>query len=267
MEIYRWVETALAQMRFPPDRNAVRQELWDHMLDRREVFLAQGMNMDEAEAEAARVMGDPVETGRLLNRIHRPWLGWLWQASRGLLIAAVVLAVILGVNHERNSYIDWSGMLPRPDRNWDLDGCFYDLAQYLEEETQTVTVRPGAVERAGVYTLELDHGSWVKGETHQRLTLGFRVKSKNPLDLDPRGFGSRLLAEDDLGNVYAVLEREDPAEVYASVFAVATDLDWRDPYLHLCFDAEDGMERQWIRFYVPDTTFDITIDAEGRLIP
>lgn len=96
MEIYRWVEAALAQMRFPPDRKLVRQELWDHMLDRREDFLARGMTMEEAEIEAARVMGDPVETGRLLNRIHRPWLGWLWQISRGILIAVVILSVILG---------------------------------------------------------------------------------------------------------------------------------------------------------------------------
>lgn len=262
-----WTETVLNQMRFPPDREAVRQELWDHLMDRREDFIAQGMSEWDAGDAAVRVMGDPVEIGRQLNRIHRPILGWIWQISRIMLITAVILSVILGLNYERNSYIDWRGMLPFPDENWELDGCFYDLGQYLEEEYHTVTVRPGVVEQAGVYTLTLDHGSWVKSETNQRLTLGFRVESNNPLDLDPRGFGSRLLAEDNLGNQYDILDRSDPAEIFTSLFATWPDLDWRDPYLHLVFQAQDGIDRQWIRFYVPDTEFEVTIDAEGRVIP
>lgn len=262
-----WLETVGVQIKFPPDRKAILAELADHMSDRRTAFMEQGMSALEASEAVAAIMGDPVEVGKSLNKIHRPVLGWIWQLSRGILVAAVVLAVIFALNYNRNSSFDWGGMLPEPDRDWELDGCFYDLAQYSDEELQSVAIRTGAVMQAGVYTLELDHGSWVKADSRQRLTLGFRVKSKNPLDLNPRGFAVRLRAEDDLGNLYDIREWNEVCCISSNVFAGWPDLDWRDPYLHLVFEAQDGIERQWIRFYVADTDFEITIDAEGRLIP
>ena len=80
--IQKWVETAVKQMKFPPDRKYVRQELWDHLLDSRDHRVEQGMDLKEAEEASVKAMGDPVETGKLLNKVHRPWLGWLWRASR-----------------------------------------------------------------------------------------------------------------------------------------------------------------------------------------
>ena len=41
-------------------------------------------------------MGDPEEIGRALDRVHKPWLGWLWVASRVVLILALVTALFLG---------------------------------------------------------------------------------------------------------------------------------------------------------------------------
>jgi len=29
----------------------------------------------------------------------------------------------------------------------------------------------------------------------------------------------------------------------------------------------DGVLRKWVRFYAPDTEFDMTISAEGRVLP
>ena len=55
----------------------------------------------EDEQRVLASMGDPVELGRELNLQHKPWLGWLWMASRILLIVSVCLviglAVLLGV--------------------------------------------------------------------------------------------------------------------------------------------------------------------------
>lgn len=40
-------------------------------------------------------MGDPKEIGRELARVHRPWLGWLWQVSRWAAALAAVLAIVV----------------------------------------------------------------------------------------------------------------------------------------------------------------------------
>ena len=50
--IQTWVQTAVKQMRFPPDRDKVRQELWDHLLDSRDHRVEQGMDIKAAEETA-----------------------------------------------------------------------------------------------------------------------------------------------------------------------------------------------------------------------
>ena len=42
--IQKWVETVVKQMKFPPDRKYVRQELWDHLLDSRDCRVERGHN-------------------------------------------------------------------------------------------------------------------------------------------------------------------------------------------------------------------------------
>ena len=36
-------------------------------------------------------MGDPEEVRAALAKVHKPWLGWLWQASRVALWVAVCI--------------------------------------------------------------------------------------------------------------------------------------------------------------------------------
>ena len=49
--------------------------------------------LEKAEVRLMNSMGDPAELGRELNQQHKPWLGWLWMASRVLLTASVCLVV------------------------------------------------------------------------------------------------------------------------------------------------------------------------------
>ena len=51
-------------------REDVRKELLCHIEDQKAAFLS------EAEEAAVREMGDPVETGNELDRIHRPKMAW-----------------------------------------------------------------------------------------------------------------------------------------------------------------------------------------------
>lgn len=258
-----WLQTVGAQMKFPPDRDAVLAELADHMADRREDFIKQGMTSSEAGEAVAAIMGDPVEVGKTMNRVHRPVLGWLWQISRILVVAALVLGLCQWIWNDRFSA---RTIVPDLSYDWELDGCAYGLEQEGAEAETLASVSSGHVERAGVYTLTLDHGNWTMTEDRQQLLLGFRLKAESLFDLNPLGFSRWLCAEDDLGNTY---QRQYIGANTLQVSRNALNLyecEWRAPYLHLMWTVEDTTPREWIRFYIPNTDFDITVNAKGMVI-
>ncbi len=77
------------QMRCKAMRPAVERELYAHILDQKAACMADGMSEEDAEKEAVRQMGDPVEVGVGLDRIHRPRMDW--KAA-----GCIVLLAILG---------------------------------------------------------------------------------------------------------------------------------------------------------------------------
>ena len=84
----QWLDEAVKGIRFGPDRAAVRAELEAHLEDKaadlQRIF--PDMLPEDAEARALEDMGDPAEIGKELARIHRPWLGYLWRASKWIAI-------------------------------------------------------------------------------------------------------------------------------------------------------------------------------------
>ena len=93
-----WLDLATAGIRFKPDRAAVRAELKAHLEDKYADLRRLYPDMDDWDItkRAAAQMGDPEEVGRALARLHRPWLGYLWRASQGLIVLAVALTLCLG---------------------------------------------------------------------------------------------------------------------------------------------------------------------------
>ena len=87
-----WLDTATAGVRFGPDRAAVRGELEAHLEDKaadlQRIFPE--LTAEEARVRALEQMGDAAEIGRELAKIHRPWLGWLWRASKWTAAALVL---------------------------------------------------------------------------------------------------------------------------------------------------------------------------------
>ena len=100
MALLRWLETAVSGIRFKPDRLAVRAELYGHLEDRALdlMRLFPDMDPDEARDRALSTMGDAEELKKELARVHRPWLGYLWQASRWLVWGLLALCLVLLVN-------------------------------------------------------------------------------------------------------------------------------------------------------------------------
>lgn len=85
--VIEWLYKATAGIRFKPDRKAVRAELEEHLedkaMDLRRIFPE--LTEEEAWERAVSEMGDPMEIGKELARLHRPWLGYLWRVSQVLL--------------------------------------------------------------------------------------------------------------------------------------------------------------------------------------
>ena len=99
MSTYEWLRQATAKIRFSPDREAVRRELAGHLEERVEAEKARGLPQREAEAAAAAAMGDPDVLAEELGRIHSPWWGYLWRASRAAL-ALIALCTVWAAGHD-----------------------------------------------------------------------------------------------------------------------------------------------------------------------
>lgn len=117
---YRWLDAATRDIRFGPDRKAVRAELYAHLEDKRADLrrIFPDISPEEAERRAVESMGDPEEIGRELAKLHKPWLGYLWVVSRVLAVAACLWLVSFGVLRGDDAYL---GDNPYSEL-WDFDG-------------------------------------------------------------------------------------------------------------------------------------------------
>ena len=104
-----WLDTAVAGIRFKPDQRVVRAELQAHLEDKtadlRRIF--PDIAPEEAEVRAVEEMGDAAEIGKELARLHKPWLGYLWRASK--CVAAALVLVLVAINVVKNDYFQSAG--------------------------------------------------------------------------------------------------------------------------------------------------------------
>ena len=83
------------QIRYIFVRDAIEEELKQHLNDSMEALIEEGLPWQEAEEEAVRQMGDPVEVGMLLNKEHKPLLGYLLVVSRIVLCILIFRVVFV----------------------------------------------------------------------------------------------------------------------------------------------------------------------------
>ena len=117
----KWLDAATRAIRFGPDRKSVRAELSAHLEDKALDFqrIFPDMTQEEAQARAAAEMGDPMEIGKELARLHRPWLGYLWRVSQVVLGLACLSLLWSGmVFYSAFSVDDGQVFLEL----WDVDG-------------------------------------------------------------------------------------------------------------------------------------------------
>ncbi len=73
-------------------KELVEEEISAHMEDQKAAYLLEGKEEAEAEALSVKQMGDPVETGRRLDKIHRPKTDWMLI---GLAVALSLFGIVM----------------------------------------------------------------------------------------------------------------------------------------------------------------------------
>lgn len=102
MRVEEYVNTVTEQIRCVKARELVSGELRNHIEDQAEAYEADGMFEEEALEKAVREMGDPVEVGVSLDRVHRPQISVEMLALVGIIsiLSIVVHAALAGYSQE-----------------------------------------------------------------------------------------------------------------------------------------------------------------------
>lgn len=92
MEFEEYMNSLTEQIHDKRAKRLVAQEIQNHIEEQAEAYEADGMTHLAAMQEAVRQMGNPVETGIELNKIHKPKMPWLML---GLVLLMMVAAIIM----------------------------------------------------------------------------------------------------------------------------------------------------------------------------
>lgn len=199
-----------AQVRFRPDRAAIQAELLDHLQDHADALKERGVPILDAREEAVAAMGDPVELGKALDRLHGPLAGWLlrvlkWASNLG--VAAVCLMIYFVLMF--GSYDVFHDL---PDRAYLLtpqgteahwrSALSWRGWESMSSEVSLLVFHPSAHARAGDYLLSVPYAVRVLPEEEDaQLFFHLKVVHLSPWARSP-DLGQWLSGEDDLGNSY-----------------------------------------------------------------
>jgi len=84
--IKEFLENVCNQIRYKPMREDISEELGLHIQEMKEEHMSYGLSEKEAEERVVANMGDSIEIGKKLDKIHRPKFDWILFLLVGILI-------------------------------------------------------------------------------------------------------------------------------------------------------------------------------------
>lgn len=100
MNLHEYLDTLTEQIRCKRARPMIETEISNHIHDQANVYKADGMEEQEAIEEAVRQMGDPIEAGAALDRVHRPKMSWsLTALFVFLVLTGMTMQIILSLGY------------------------------------------------------------------------------------------------------------------------------------------------------------------------
>lgn len=202
-KFFSWCWEAVSGIKYRPDRDAVYEELYSHLEDRYEVYLAQGFDPQEAEERTLLAMGSASEIAPQLAAVHRPFWGYLLTTSRCVFALLAVLALILSVQFfSLNDLWDASAF---SFHNYDV----YTDTSYQDENDSSVRIlylEPECSICTDGYTLSATDAAWWKttNASHKEQEVFYArldITNPRPWAEEPRAI-TMFWAEDSLGNQY-----------------------------------------------------------------
>ncbi len=101
-----YLKSLTEQIRNKHARTLVAEEITAHIEDQKEAFLLDGKSDEEAEALAVKEMGNPVDAGLQLDKIHRPKTDvWMLGAMLILTLIGIIMQSIICRQYNDNGYI------------------------------------------------------------------------------------------------------------------------------------------------------------------
>ncbi len=239
----KWLDTATSGIRFGPDRAEVREELLQHIEDKTADLRRIFPDMDNVEAteRALSGMGDPEELKITLAKVHRPWLGWLWQFSKGLLWGAIAVCLFICVwknDHYQSAgfplWMDWSGHYGPP-----------------------ASLEPERAELGG-YTFRITEAAWLEGRSE--IYLAMQVSTPRFWErIEPEGLYNSLTAVAPDGTWWPA-GRARGKEPHTMTYLARYDLFTREFGVYI--PAEDWEPGDWMSLEVESPLGSIVLSAK-----
>lgn len=196
----RWAQRACGYIYYPSDREDVKQELLWHLEDTAEALTEEGMDEAEAEAAALEAMGSADEVGKMLRRVHKPWLGWLSFAGSIVLVISIFLVLVSAINS--------AGFFTLRNELSKLTDASYSFETSVghEDITPLARVRPSGEIRCGDYILSVSDGWIAEFGTERMLYLVVSYRSPRFWLGPPLGLGEFTHVVEDDGAVHLPYE-------------------------------------------------------------
>lgn len=202
--VRKWLDIAVSGVRFAPDQETVKAELMEHIEDKTADLMRIFPDMEEKEAQerALSEMGDAWELKTALAKVHRPWLGWLWTASRLLLWVVLACTLLTALNR----VLDMDALRYRwqEARNAQAVGrALYEDGEPDWEGERLAVCDVDARARLGQAEVSVSKAARWREPEGDCLYLRLRVTWDRPWEVNRLAI-NYLWAEDDLGNTYKI---------------------------------------------------------------
>lgn len=109
-----YLKNVLEQIRCKKAHPYVEKELRDHLEDQIRDNISCGMEEEAAIDSAIRDMGDPIETGIMLDKVHRPQIAWKMVLLVGVISILGALIHILICRHLNADAAAYDGIVYSP---------------------------------------------------------------------------------------------------------------------------------------------------------
>lgn len=104
-KIKEYLNEVCNQIRWKKSHEIISEEMENHIIDQKNTYISQGMDVDNATDKAVLEMGDPIDVGTELDSVYRPKPEWSIIILTGLLLVLGIVVrrfIMQGIGIQRS---------------------------------------------------------------------------------------------------------------------------------------------------------------------